>query len=159
MLPIKSLRGLLWVSLVLGVAASPVSGASPVSRKSPKPSTKNSPAKTEPRKLIVYYFHGNARCMTCRKFETLTKELMDTRFEEEVKQGRVEYRVVNVDDPGNAHFIKDYALYTKSVVLSETSDGEEITWKNLDKIWEKVRNEDAYRRYVEDEVRSYLKRS
>jgi len=97
--------------------------------------------------------------MTCRKFETLTKELMDTRFEEEVKQGRVEYRVVNVDDPGNAHFIKDYALYTKSVVLSETSDGEEITWKNLDKIWEKVRNEDAYRRYVEDEVRSYLKRS
>jgi hypothetical protein len=113
--------------------------------------------KATTQKLIVYYFHNSARCYTCRKFESLTKDIMETRFAEDVKKGRVEYQVVNVDDSGNEHFIKDYSLFSKSVILSDTKDGKQNRWKNLDKIWEKVRNEDAYREYIETEVRSYLK--
>lgn len=115
------------------------------------------PPASENRKLVVYYFHGNARCMTCRKFETLTKDVIETRFAQEVKNGRLEYRAVNVDEADNGHFVNDYGLYSKSVLLSDTKDGQQTRWKNLDKIWKMVRVESAYRQYIEDEVRAYLK--
>ena len=128
----------------------------PVAKKVNVDKSKANATKEEPQKLVVYYFHGNARCMTCKKFESLTKEIMETRFSDEVKKGRLEYRVVNIDDSGNKHFVNDYGLYTKSVVLSDLNSGKQTRWKNLDKIWEMIRDEDAYRKYIEGEVRSYL---
>jgi hypothetical protein len=109
------------------------------------------------RKLIVFYLHGTARCRTCMKFEALTKEVMDVSFADEVKKGWVKFRVVNVDDKENEHYVQDYQLYSKSVILSDTAGGKQTRWKNLEQIWEKVRDEDAYKQYIRDEVASYLK--
>jgi len=109
------------------------------------------------RRLIVYYLHGTARCFTCKKFESLTKKVMDESFGEEIKKGRMEYRVINVDKKENGHYVQDYQLYSKSVVLSDVLDGKQTRWKNLDHIWEKVRDEDAYKKYIRDQVASYLK--
>ncbi|HOW27113.1 MAG TPA: nitrophenyl compound nitroreductase subunit ArsF family protein [Elusimicrobiota bacterium] len=141
--------------LLLGMfplASFSADGPSPVPQK-PRPTA------SDPHKLLVYYFHGNARCMTCRKFESYTKAIMETHFADDTRRGRLEYRVVNVDETGNEHFIRDYGLYTKSVVLSDTRDGQQVRWKNLDKIWEKVRNEAEYKRYIEEEVRSFLEKT
>ena len=118
---------------------------------------KNESAAAANRKLIVYYLHGTARCRTCMKFEALTKEVVDGSFADEVKKGRVEFRVVNVDDQENGHYVQDYQLYSKSVILSDTTDGKQTRWKNLEQIWEKVGDEDAYKQYIRDEVASYLK--
>ncbi|MHC4983325.1 MAG: nitrophenyl compound nitroreductase subunit ArsF family protein [Planctomycetota bacterium] len=111
------------------------------------------------RKIIVYYFHGYARCVNCLRFEAWTRSIIKTSFAEAVSHGRLEWRVVNVEAPGNRHFIKDYELYTKSVVLVETHDGKRIRWKNLDRIWELVYSEDAYSAYVRRELAAYLKRN
>ena len=64
---------------------------------------------------------------------------------------------VNVEVKGNEHFVKDYELYTKSVVLSETKNGKEVRWKNLDKVWTLLGDEAAFKKYVRDEVSAYLK--
>ena len=120
-------------------------------------SVKNEPAAPAGRKLVVYYFHGTDRCITCKKWEALTKEVIDASFAREVKAGRVEYRVVNVEKSGDEHFINDYGLYSKAVVLSDTKDGKQVGWKNLEKIWDKVGNEEAYKQYIREEVVSYLK--
>jgi len=53
--------------------------------------------------------------------------------------------------------VKDYELYTKSVVLSETKNGKEVRWKNLDKVWTLLGDEAAFKKYVRDEVSAYLK--
>jgi len=109
-----------------------------------------------PNKLIVYYFHGDARCVTCRKFETYTKELVEEVFGEAVKAGRLEHRVVNVDRKENRHYIKDYGLYSKAVVLSDTAEGKELRSKNLEDIWAKIGDEDAYKKYLGEEITSFL---
>jgi len=64
------------------------------------------------RKLVVYYFHGTARCPTCRKFESLTDEAIKGHFSEALGRGTLEWRVVNIERPGNEHFVDDYQLYT-----------------------------------------------
>lgn len=111
---------------------------------------------TASHKVIVYYFHGTARCPTCMKFEAFTQEVIKDSFADATENGRLELRIVNVDEPGNKHFLRDYQLYTKSVVLSDTRGGEQKRWKNLEKIWELHPDKDAFFEYVRDEVDSYL---
>lgn len=115
------------------------------------------PAAKEQVNLVAYYFHGNFRCVSCRKIEEWTGKAVSEGFAKEIKSGRVQWRPVNVEVKGNEHFVKDYKLYTKSVVLSETKNGKEARWKNLDKVWTLLGDEAAFKKYVRDEVSAYLK--
>jgi hypothetical protein len=110
----------------------------------------------EPR-LIAYYFHGTRRCVTCKKLESYTQEAIEAGFAEELKAGTLAWRPVNTDEAENEHFRDDYQLYTKSVILSERKDGEEVNWKNLNRIWELVRGDKAeFVKYIQDEVAAAL---
>ena len=116
-----------------------------------------SPAEASPHKVILYYFHGNARCPTCMKFESYSKEAVKTGFQNELEDGRLSFRIVNVDEPGNAHYNEDYRLYTKSIVLVEMEGDEQVRWSNLDKIWDLVGSKETFVQYVQDEVKAYLR--
>jgi hypothetical protein len=107
-------------------------------------------------KIIVYYFHNNMRCPTCYKLENYAKAEVESAFTDAVKNGKLEWRTVNVDDRGTEHFVEDYKLYTKSVIVSTVKDGKESSWKNLDKIWQLVHEEGKYREYIRSEVSACL---
>ena len=115
-------------------------------------STNQQPAQ----KVILYYFHGTMRCITCRKFESFTKELLQKDFQDELKSGILEWRIVNVDRPGNKHFVNDYQLHTKSIVVVKIHDGKQIEWKNMDKIWDMVGNKAVFVDYIKSGVDSYM---
>ena len=108
-------------------------------------------------KVIAYYFHGTFRCPTCHKLELYSKEAIETNFKDALASGKLEFRVVNVEDKGNEHYVKDYQLYTKSLILSLVKDGKQIKWKNLDKIWEYVGNKQRFIDYVKSGVADFLK--
>ena len=124
---------------------------------SPSGDASSQPAVPESsRKLVAYYFHGSARCPSCMKIEEFTEEAIHGKFSDLIEDGRLEYSVVNVEESGNEHFVDDYQLYTKSVVLVDTRGGEEFRWKNLEKVWELLNDKDAFFEYIYDEVDSYL---
>ncbi len=106
--------------------------------------------------IVAYYFHGNKRCTTCRKLEAYSAEAIIEGFTSELESGELEWRVVNTDDKENAHFITDFELVTKSVVLVEYRDGEVVRFKNLKLVWQLVGDEDGFVRYVRDETRDFL---
>ncbi|MFA5338424.1 MAG: nitrophenyl compound nitroreductase subunit ArsF family protein [Candidatus Omnitrophota bacterium] len=107
--------------------------------------------------VIAYYFHGDMRCPTCHKLEQYSKEAIETNFKDALASGKLEYKVVNVEDKGNEHYAGDYQLYTKSLILSLVKDGKEIKWKNMDKIWEYVGNKNRFLDYVKSAVADLLK--
>ncbi len=107
-------------------------------------------------RLVVTYFHGNVRCVTCRKLEAYATEVMDSSFAAERKDSSIVYRVVNFDEDGNEHFQKDYELYSQAVILSYSVGGTEKAWKNLDKIWVMVGDKEKYLNYVRDEIHAFL---
>ncbi len=107
--------------------------------------------------IVAYYFHGSFRCPTCRKLEEYSKEAIETNFKDAIASGRLEYKVVNVEDKGNEHYASDYQLYTKALILSLIKDGKETKWINLDKIWEYVRNKEMFIDYVKNGVADLLK--
>jgi len=110
-------------------------------------------------KVVAYYFHGDFRCPTCYKLEQYSKEAIETNFKDALTSGKLEFKVVNAEDKGNEHFVNDYQLYTKSLVLSLVKDGKEIKSKNLIKIWEYVGNKQRFFEYVTSEVQDFLKDS
>ncbi len=113
--------------------------------------------KSQNSKLIAYYFHGTFRCTTCRTIEQYSHDAIQTYFAKELGDRRLEFRPVNVEEPGNKHFIQDYQLVTRSLVLSLVSDGKETKWKNLPDVWKLVRDKDKFFQYVKDEVEKFLK--
>lgn len=108
-------------------------------------------------RVTAYYFHGTMRCTTCHKLEQYSKEAVENNFKNDLESGKLEFRVVNVDEAANKHFSKDYQLYTKSLVLSLVKDGKEVKYKNLDKIWEYVGNKQRFIEYVKQETDTFLK--
>lgn len=111
--------------------------------------------KKEPR-IIVYYFHGTSRCATCKKIEKYTVEAINKAFEKELNAGTIQTKVINVEEKENTHFAEDYKLITKSVIVSETAGDNETRWKNLEKIWEYVLNEEDFKEYIIDEIKAYF---
>jgi len=107
----------------------------------------------------VYYFHGFFRCSNCYKIEKYSKEAVDKYFDKELASGELVYEVINTDEKDNEHFIKDYELYTKSLVVSKIQGGEEVEYKNLEKVWDYLRNKEAFYNYVKEEVAKFLKES
>ncbi len=123
----------------------------------PRPAPAAEPASVIlPHKVAAYYFHGKKRCETCEKIEKLSREALEGGFADDLKSGRLERRVVNVDEPAHEHFVKEYALKTQALVLSELRDGRQTRWVDLEKIWDLVGNEPAFKKYVQDAARAYL---
>ena len=121
---------------------------------SPPASSEN---KTALSKVVAYYFHGNVRCATCRRIESYAQEAVETGFANALKDGRLEWRVVNVEDPGNDHFVQDFQLATRSVVLERIADGKQQEWKDLQRVWELVRGDkEDFLKYIQNETRAYL---
>jgi hypothetical protein len=107
-------------------------------------------------KVIVYYFHGNYRCSSCMTIERYTRESLEATFAKELKSGQIEFRSINVDLPAHNHYVQDYKLFTKSVIVSDMVQGKERRWKNLQKVWELIHNEANFKAYVKSETAAYL---
>jgi hypothetical protein len=118
-------------------------------------------SKTETQKpshyLVATYFHNTFRCPTCKHIEEYSARAIENNFPEEMKNGRLVWRVINVDEPENQHYNKDYQLFTKSLIISEIKDGKETRWKNLEKVWTYVRDEEKFEQYITSEINAWLK--
>jgi hypothetical protein len=111
---------------------------------------------TTDRTLIVYYFHGNKRCNTCRTIEAYTEEAIRTAFPDELRSGRLVWMAVNVDAPENEHFVQDYGLTTRTVVLVDVDQGNEEKWTRLERVWELVQKKEAFVDYITENTNVYL---
>lgn len=108
------------------------------------------------RKTIAYYFYSQPRCASCKKIEAFTEEAIRTGFEKELKSGELEWRLVDVKEKGNEHFIQDYQLYSKSVVLVNMKNGEQSDWKNLQEVWNLLNDKQKFIDYIRGETRAFL---
>jgi hypothetical protein len=106
--------------------------------------------------IAAYYFHGNFRCATCKKIEQYSREALETNFDQQLKSGAVVFQPINIDKPENQHFVQDYRLVTKSLVLVKFENGKQTAWKNLPAVWQNVGDQQAFFQYVKKEVEAYL---
>ncbi len=100
--------------------------------------------------LTVYYFHGTQRCMTCNRIEELTEKALESKFAAELKSGKIVFRSVNVDEPANEHFIRDFALDSKIVCMRK---GEKL--EKFPEVWTLVRDPEKFAAYIQSGVEQF----
>jgi hypothetical protein len=105
----------------------------------------------------AYYFHATRRCATCMKLEQYSRAAIEANFKEQLNNKTLRFAEVNFDEPENRHFLQDYNLIYRSVVLVRFKDGKQVTYKNLERIWELVGSEKDFSEYVKTEVEAMLK--
>jgi len=107
--------------------------------------------------FVAYYFHGTRRCPTCRAIEAEAQEAITTRFAEELRQGKLRWAPVNIEDIGNDHYASDYGVTGSTLVIAELKGGRPVRFAKLEKTWRLVRDKPAFLDYVAAEVTAFLK--
>jgi hypothetical protein len=145
-------RGALLLALSgAGIAA--ITGAVAVAEQKPKAPAAVAAAPTAAPGILVYYFHATTRCATCKTIEAYAHETVASRFAADLEARRLAWRTVNVEEPPNQHFIDDFQLYTRSVVVVDGKNPKRF--KVLDRVWQLVRDKAAFQGYVEQEIRAF----
>jgi hypothetical protein len=106
--------------------------------------------------VVVYYFHGTKRCMTCNKMEALAAETLYDSFGDRLRDGSVVFRAVNIETDETRHFVEDFEMTNRCVVMVERRGGEDLTWRRLDAIWEKISDDQAYSDYIAENLAACL---
>lgn len=108
--------------------------------------------------LQAYYFHVTSRCTTCLKIEQFARETIEEAYSSELEDGRVRWQAVNYDEPANEHFVKEYGLVSSSLVIVSNPVGSPGSWRKLDRTWDLVSDEKAFKNYVAGEIKTLLRR-
>jgi len=138
-----------------GISAAAENGVITIAKQAATSAKKNVTKNTDT-KVIAYYFHGTYRCYTCTKIEKYSREAIEMYFPDDLKSGKIEFRSVNVDEPASKHFIQDYQLHTRSLVLALYHGHQQQKWKNLKDVWQLVRDQDRFYQYVKSETTQFL---
>ena len=75
--------------------------------------------------IEVIDFHSTNRCMTCKAIESNTKYTLDTYFANELKSGKIVFKIVNVDKAENEKFAEKFEATGTALFLNVIKDGKE----------------------------------
>lgn len=106
--------------------------------------------------IVACYFYENVRCVTCEAIEANADRAIHEEFAKELADGRLHWRTINSDKPGNEHFKIDFDLAAPLVVLIEMQEGQVVRWDGLFRVWELKDDEAAMIDYIRTETRAFL---
>ena len=104
----------------------------------------------------VYYLHWTLRCPACLAIEASVRELVENEFAPLLELGEMEFEVLDVEGPGNEHFVEDYEMSMPTLIVADFNGGRRIRWKKLEDVWELIDDGLALRDYVREEIHAYI---
>lgn len=106
----------------------------------------------------ILYFHGKQRCITCMAIEKNTKEAIETQFAEEMKNGSVVFKTIDISQPENEKIAEKYEVTWSSLFISKWKDGKEVYDNLTEYAFANARkNPEAFKSNIADKVRKALK--
>lgn len=81
-------------------------------------------------RVEILYFHGRQRCATCMAIEKSAREVVETQFADELKNGTIVFKAIDISKAGNEAMAEKYEVTWSSLFLSRWRNGVE-TYENL----------------------------
>lgn len=111
--------------------------------------------KEDTQRILAYYFHPTARCVTCRNIEAYSIEAIN---EWEESSGIKEaWKELNIEDSINEHYVNEYNLEFSSLVIARFTEGRKDKWKNLADTWKLVNDKESFKKYIKFELNQFIK--
>lgn len=158
--PPKFLKPVLLLLVAAGVAAWAWKTFRPETSsgsQSAPPVSAQAPANEPDHCVVVTYFNDDHPCPTCLKIEKLARIAVESGdFAEQLANGQLRFQTLNMDRPENKHFIDEYGLSFKTVVISERENGKQTKWEKYDEVWDLVGTPAEFDAYIKGGVRKHL---
>jgi PBP1b-binding outer membrane lipoprotein LpoB len=115
---------------------------------------KNQEKKAE--KIKLYYFHNTNRCVSCKTLEKYARETIEEFFQPELRDGKVEFKAINVDKKENKEIARKYQATGSSLFINKIINGEDNIEQDT-AVWRLLGNEEKFKNYLANEIKSSLK--
>jgi len=145
-----------WVLLVVVFGSVGVYAWQKAQKTGPEAAQESTAQDTTAATVVVTYFTTDVRCDSCRTIEKLSRQAIEEGFPKEVASGEVAFRVLNTDRAENQHYVDDYEITNKTVIVSHQKNGKEAEWANRQDIWLLFEEPNEFFSYVREPVRRYL---
>ncbi|WP_273276832.1 nitrophenyl compound nitroreductase subunit ArsF family protein [Maribacter polysiphoniae] len=76
-------------------------------------------------KIEVLDFHSTHRCMTCKAIETNTQYTLNTYFAKELKEDKITFQVIDVDQEENGKIAEKFEAAGTALFLNVIKKGKE----------------------------------
>lgn len=107
-------------------------------------------------RVTAMYFHRTERCPTCKMMGSYTEEAMKSAFASQLKQGTVQLRFIDFQQPENEKLAKAYQVSGPSLIVAKVEDNRVSKYADLKEIWVKVREKELFVKYVQENVKAYI---
>lgn len=80
----------------------------------------------KPNQIEVLDFYGKHRCKACISIEKKTKLTLETYFAEEMENGLLSFKVINIGEKENEVIVEKFGAYGTSLFLNVIKNGKEM---------------------------------
>lgn len=87
--------------------------------------TQSSTKATQKDVIEVIYFHGKQRCITCNAIEKLTKEVIETDFTQQIKDGKIIFKIIDISTKEGEKIADQYEVTWSSLYINKWEDSKE----------------------------------
>ncbi|HQV39809.1 MAG: hypothetical protein IPO60_08460 [Flavobacteriales bacterium] len=74
-------------------------------------------------RIDVIEFHSEHRCETCINIEAMAREVLNTGFATQMRDGTITFRLVNVEEKANAKMAEEFGAYGTALFLDVHKNG------------------------------------
>ena len=106
-------------------------------------------------KVEVLYFHPRFRCVSCNDIEKYAREVTKDEFAKEMKDGKLVFKSLEIDDPKNKKLVDELGVTGSSLYVVASGDGkrEHVEIKN---VWLHWNNPEKCKDIISSELKSVL---
>jgi len=108
-------------------------------------------------KIEVLDFHSTHRCMTCNAIEANTKYTLNTYFSKELKQDKITFQVINVDEKENEKIAEKFEASGTALILNVIKNGKETQINLTDFAFMKGNDQEVFSKELKTKIDTELK--
>lgn len=108
-------------------------------------------------KIEVIDFYGTHRCVTCQAIEENAKYTVDTYFQDAIKEGKLEFKTINVDDENNYAVAERFEAAGTALFINVIKNGQEHHIDLTNFGFKNGRDKAAFSAALKDKINEQLK--
>lgn len=103
------------------------------------------------------YLYLDFRCASCIRLERWSAAAIQNGLKDSIEAGRLKWSTRNMETPEGTALADRMGLTTKSLVLMEMRNGRMTRFRNLEGIWQNLRDSAQFADYVQRETIAFLR--
>lgn len=102
-------------------------------------------------KIQVFLFHATQRCSSCINIGKFAGETVSEYFQQELKDGKIEFKEINIDLPENRELAEKFKAAGSVLYINVIAEGKDNIEEDT-MVWRLTTNNEQFKSYLKDKL-------